>query len=65
MIKEEIVKYWIPAEELLKKFGFDQSKGELLMEVKVYVNPKAPLGYQVQGIDIFVEHPTEVKDGAN
>lgn len=70
MIKKEVTKFWITSEELLEKFGFKSAtimeykpnKSDLLMDVVVRKNPNAPLGFQIQGIDIFVEQPTEVKE---
>jgi hypothetical protein len=73
MIRKDVVKYWVSGQELMKVLGFKVGfntpngvvveEGDLLMDVKVRINPNAPLGHQVQGIDIFVEHPTEIKRG--
>lgn len=62
MIRKDVVKYWVSAKELLEKFGFDQDKHDLLMDVKVYKNPNNPLGYQIQGVDLSVEQSTEIKN---
>lgn len=60
MIKKETVKYWISREELFNKFGFKEN--DLLMGIEVIQNIKNPLGYTIQGIDLFIEHLSETNN---
>lgn len=57
MIKKETKKYWISSQELLKTFGFKEN--DLLMGIKIFQNMNNPLGYQIQGIDLYIEHSIE------
>jgi hypothetical protein len=60
MIKKEVKKYWISNEELLKVFGFKENA--LLMDIEIFKNMNNPLGYQIQGMDLFVEHSIETNE---
>ncbi len=56
MVKKEAIKYWINTQELLKMLGFKEN--DLLMDIQIFKNMNNPLGYQLQGIDLYVEHAT-------
>jgi hypothetical protein len=60
MIEKGVKKYWINSQELLKVFGFKET--DLLMGIQIFKNERNPLGFQIQGIDLFVEHQNEGGD---
>jgi hypothetical protein len=60
MIEKRVKKYWINSQELLKVFGFKET--DLLMGIQIFKNERNPLGFQIQGIDLYVEHQNEGGD---